>query len=533
MSIAEFYIENGIDPGDPASFDAWMVGHERGSMDGGWEYAGQKAAQRWKEEAEEEARMMAKEQAIEVARGRLQREQPHLSRIDNIRLAEAEAENTWKDYIDMFRADCGLDSDSEWGDEDEVHGVAQETVCEQQHSGSDGSGKQGGSSSSSGGSFTCSACNQPKPAAEFSKNQLSKGATKRRCVACVSGNALTQAACGKRAADSKQTPSHSAKRPAHDAADFESCSASVPREERLARLRSIFDARESLKSYDADFPSVYISDQGFSMDKATYIPEDWMERAALAKGLVDYGEAVSWSKKEGGYWTVECSGKPSGPPVVADLVELATKSGGRYSRETAVNAHAIKMLMLKGLMYRQDLLAGNPAQAGPGLYGFRDPPLVKYARVGSAAMVALLTEFGAELEQCLLWNEDHGYKDFNWRGDTALLAAAKEGHNDVCWILLTRGAKTKHTSMYDEDCSDKGAAAAARRCGQTQTAALIESFSPSAPTANPSVTALLASAHEAAQALGQTPRAFEFSASLVQGPTSGSSAGAGWSKRRR
>jgi len=437
----------------------------------------------------------------------------------------------------MFRAECGLDSDS-----DDVHGVAQETVCEHQHSDSGGSSRQGGSSSSSGGSFTCSACNQPKPAAEFSKNQLSKGATKRRCVACVTGNAPTQAAGGKRPADSKQTSSQSAKRPAHDAADFESCSASIPREERLARLRSILDAREPLKSYDADFPSVYISDQGFSMDKATHIPEDWMERAALAKGLVDYGEAVSWSKKKGGYggyWKVECSGKPSGPPVVADLVELATKSGDRYSRETAVNAHASKMLMLKGLMYRQDLYAGNPAQAGPGLYGFRDPPLVKYARAGSAAMVALLTEFGAELEQCLMWNEDHGYKDYNWRGDTALLAAAKEGHDDVCWILLTRGAKTKHTSMYDEDCSDDGAAAAARRCGKTQTAALIESFSPSAPTANPSVTALLASAHEAAQALGQMPRAFEFSASFVQGPTSGSSAGgpsagsAGWSERRR
>ena len=292
--------------------------------------------------------------------------------------------------------------------------------------------------------------------------------------------------------------------------DFEGCSADIPRDERLARLRSILGDREPLKSYDADFPSVY-GDQGFSMDKATTdIPEDWSERAALAKALVDYGEAVNWSKKTGD-WKIECSGKPCGPPVVADLVTLATKSGDRYSQETAVNTHATRMLMLKGLMYRQDLISGNPTQAGPGLYGFRDPPLVKYARAGSAAMVALMIEFGANLEQCLMWKEDHVYKEYDWRGDTALIAAAKEGHDDVCSVLLARGANPRHTSMYDEDCSDNGAAAAARRCGKTQTAALIDSFSPSAPAVCQIVTALLATAHEAAQTFRQTPRAVEFS----------------------
>jgi len=38
MSIAEFYIDNGIDPSDPESFDAWMAGHDaRGSIMDGWE----------------------------------------------------------------------------------------------------------------------------------------------------------------------------------------------------------------------------------------------------------------------------------------------------------------------------------------------------------------------------------------------------------------------------------------------------------------------------------------------------------------
>jgi hypothetical protein len=43
MSIAEFYIEHGIDPSDPASYDAWAEGAADGDYDGGWVYAGMKA----------------------------------------------------------------------------------------------------------------------------------------------------------------------------------------------------------------------------------------------------------------------------------------------------------------------------------------------------------------------------------------------------------------------------------------------------------------------------------------------------------
>eukprot|EP00038_Savillea_parva_P028232 m.63872 g.63872 ORF g.63872 m.63872 type:complete len:501 (-) comp8187_c0_seq1:694-2196(-) len=38
MSIAEFYLEHGIDPGDPDSFDAFMVGMSEGHDDGAWCY---------------------------------------------------------------------------------------------------------------------------------------------------------------------------------------------------------------------------------------------------------------------------------------------------------------------------------------------------------------------------------------------------------------------------------------------------------------------------------------------------------------
>jgi hypothetical protein len=73
MSIAEFYIDNGIDPSDPESFDTWMAaGHSRGSILDGREYAGLQGEY----EAE---RMMARdeERVIEVVarRRRLHREQ--------------------------------------------------------------------------------------------------------------------------------------------------------------------------------------------------------------------------------------------------------------------------------------------------------------------------------------------------------------------------------------------------------------------------------------------------------------------------
>jgi hypothetical protein len=45
MSMAEFYLESGIDPGDPASMEAWMSGAITGNVNGAWEYAGRKYLQ--------------------------------------------------------------------------------------------------------------------------------------------------------------------------------------------------------------------------------------------------------------------------------------------------------------------------------------------------------------------------------------------------------------------------------------------------------------------------------------------------------
>ena len=44
MSIASFYIDNGIDPGDPDSLDAFLGGLAHGSSDGAWAYRGARAA---------------------------------------------------------------------------------------------------------------------------------------------------------------------------------------------------------------------------------------------------------------------------------------------------------------------------------------------------------------------------------------------------------------------------------------------------------------------------------------------------------
>jgi hypothetical protein len=41
MSMAEFYIDHGIDPGDPDSFDAWMEGEKHGDYDGAHMYRAQ------------------------------------------------------------------------------------------------------------------------------------------------------------------------------------------------------------------------------------------------------------------------------------------------------------------------------------------------------------------------------------------------------------------------------------------------------------------------------------------------------------
>ena len=103
MSMAEFYIENGIDPGDPDSFDMFVAGNERQYMTeedweaegfgDAWRRAGSSLCRKRELEADEEARQMAWEQAKENARNRLAKQS--LPREQQIELAEREADATW------------------------------------------------------------------------------------------------------------------------------------------------------------------------------------------------------------------------------------------------------------------------------------------------------------------------------------------------------------------------------------------------------------------------------------------------------
>ena len=101
------------------------------------------------------------------------------------------------------------------------------------------------------------------------------------------------------------------------------------------------------------------------------------------------------------------------------------------------------------LVFRGDLIAGNPSQAARVCTRCATRRR-KYARAGSVQMVAALLVAGAKIEQCLMWNEDHDYKDYNWRGDSApwrrprgpqdrVRSAARLRRQQAPQVLLRRG----------------------------------------------------------------------------------------------
>ena len=201
---------------------------------------------------------------------------------------------------------------------------------------------------------------------------------------------------------------------------------------------------------------------------------------ALAKQLVDNGEEARWTKEPRGhssFWSIVTACQPSGPPLIKDLFALA-KPKDRYESLRGVPLEATLLLQHKGLLCRLDILQGNPGMAGPGLWAYRDPPIVKYARAGSQAILVLpLLEAGAKVDHCLMWHEETwSGKDYHWRGDSALMAAAREGHDDICRLLLRHGASKNHQCCYDDDMYDKTPSAAARRCGHPETAAVVDGF---------------------------------------------------------
>jgi len=110
-----------------------------------------------------------------------------------------------------------------------------------------------------------------------------------------------------------------------------------------------------------------------------------------------------------------------------------------------------------------------------------DPPLVRFARSGNEGMVLALLGEGAHIDGCLTWEETEwkmgGYeKSWNWNGDSALMACAREGDDDMVSLLLRLGASRNHRCCYACDHHDNSVADAARRYGKAKTAELIEKF---------------------------------------------------------
>jgi len=88
-------------------------------------------------------------------------------------------------------------------------------------------------------------------------------------------------------------------------------------------------------------------------------------------------------------------------------------------------------------------------------------------------MVKALLSSGANITECMSWEESEekygGYtKQWVWKGDSALMAAAKENHKHVVTYLLLNGATDKHQCCYTYDRYDESAHGAAKRVSHTE-----------------------------------------------------------------
>ena len=190
----------------------------------------------------------------------------------------------------------------------------------------------------------CSACHAVKAATDFSRKETSKGAW-RRCKECTAEKHRKHSLALERPTNRFD------EQPGYQIDEFAECGADVPRLIRLVRLRSILGAREQRPACDdPKWPSLFDT-QPYCRDQAEppAIPAEWPERAALAKALVDYGEATDWAQVSWLTWTCEGSGQPSGPPLISDLVEVAQRAapryaGSRYTAPSTVNLEALRLL---------------------------------------------------------------------------------------------------------------------------------------------------------------------------------------------
>eukprot|EP01025_Chloroclados_australasicus_P023546 TRINITY_DN23842_c0_g1_i5.p1 TRINITY_DN23842_c0_g1~~TRINITY_DN23842_c0_g1_i5.p1 ORF type:complete len:402 (+),score=51.04 TRINITY_DN23842_c0_g1_i5:55-1260(+) len=144
-------------------------------------------------------------------------------------------------------------------------------------------------------------------------------------------------------------------------------------------------------------------------------------------------------------------------PPVEDLVQISKQ----YSSEASHRAH----MLLKHMGFRDNGRYDTP------------PPIVQYARAGNLKYVKAYVEAGANVDESLQWTEVQekwGYdKSWDWDGDSALLAAAREGHEEIVRYLLGKGANRTHRCCVVDDVYETPVEAA-RKKGFHKIADLIE-----------------------------------------------------------
>lgn len=369
-------------------------------------------------------------------------------------------------------------------------------------------------------------CETDLPSDRFSAAQRHKPGPTRRCTQCVdaaqSGNKTGKHVLGKRAADSgisdAAEPGRSGVRPSKQQVqkkieeqkvfdpdvdalrqEFRGCTPDIPKEERMSTLIAVLTARAQARCGEliSDAPPWYLPSAYSSVSETAepgQAPSGADARASLARDLVAYGERTVWTQKPGHVWTsLPASCQPCGPPLVADLLEIqrAQHQKRRDSRERdplseSIRAEAGILLRSKGVEVKYET-AGNKYQADEGVYTVGDPPIVKFTRARHVQMVTALLDAGVPVDQCQMWTEtgESWYKnDYNWRGDSALMAAARAGNREMCQLLLDRGASRSFISTYCTNCytddheSDISPQAAAARMGHVEVAEFISSYIP-------------------------------------------------------
>ena len=265
--------------------------------------------------------------------------------------------------------------------------------------------------------------------------------------------------------------------------DWPLCSETVPetrrRETLLKLVRKL--AGDASKAWRDGTPERVLWQSVSSYTEQTPL-EDWQppatldEQRKLAHDIAVYGERGDWLDVRWGGSVFQGRCVSAGPPLVEDLIALDEELGKNVVGNQAVRDVLQTLLVMRGVQPEYPC----------GYALFADPLIVKCARRGDfrdRQMIRALVAEGENVDTCLRWEEVQekmgGYtKEWQWNGDSALMAAAKKGNLAALKTLLRLGATNSHKCCYADDLYDDSASAAAKRKNQQAAAELIESYNP-------------------------------------------------------